>query len=223
MSHPWISYWYFHTYPTLCGGELPQRVVECSRRSVGANCDGRMGKEGGGGGRSFKLGRESMDSSHQCCRSGSGIRCSFVPESGIRDGGKIRIPDEGSTFQIIFSVSLETDFWLKVLENSLMRIRIRDLFSPGSRMKKFWFGIRYKHSRFLIATLLPIMPGTVLKHFYIFTQEKYTYLHLRLLKMNQLPKTYIAFFAEVYRIVLSQRIRNHFLKCLIRIKWKLIC
>jgi hypothetical protein len=75
---------------------------------------------------------EDPDSRSQCCR--SGIRCLFDPQdpgSGMgkkpKSGPKINIPYH-------ISESLETIFGLKNL-NSLMRIRIRDLFDPG-------FGIR---------------------------------------------------------------------------------
>jgi hypothetical protein len=40
------------------------------------------------------------------------------------------------------SESLGTIFWVK---NTLMHIRIRDLFDPGSGMEKFGCGIRDKH------------------------------------------------------------------------------
>ncbi len=60
----------------------------------------------------------------QCCGSGA----------GDRDGTKIRIQDPGITSRIIFPRALKEFFWLKIFK-SFMRIRIRDLFDPGSGIR----------------------------------------------------------------------------------------
>ncbi len=54
-----------------------------------------------------------MNSSNQCCGSGSGIRCLFDPGpgSGIRNSFFCRIPDPGSQPHIF--QSLVTNFWVK--------------------------------------------------------------------------------------------------------------
>ncbi len=67
----------------------------------------------------------------QCC--GSGIQCFFDPWIGEPDSGwkkKKSGPGSGMNISYHFSESLETIFWVK---NT--RIRIRDLFYPGSGMK----------------------------------------------------------------------------------------
>jgi hypothetical protein len=65
----------------------------------------------------------------------------LAPGSGIGKnsdpGSRMNIPDH-------LSESVKAVVWVK---NTLMRIRIRDLFDPGSgtRMEKFGSGIRNKH------------------------------------------------------------------------------
>jgi hypothetical protein len=55
--------------------------------------------------------------------------------------------NSGSGMNILdhISESLETILGLEYL-NSLMRIRIWDLFDPGTGMEKIGSGIRYKHT-----------------------------------------------------------------------------
>jgi hypothetical protein len=67
-------------------------------------------------------------------------------DSWIWDPGGENNPDPGSGINIPdnFSESLETVFWLIIL-NSLMQIQIRYFFYPGSGMEKLGSGIRQKN------------------------------------------------------------------------------
>ncbi len=76
-----------------------------------------------------------------------------TPGSGIRDGQKNQNPDPGQTsgsgsgmnIPDYISESLETIFWVKNIGTSLMRMRIRNLFDPGSGIRDGKIGIRDKH------------------------------------------------------------------------------
>jgi hypothetical protein len=54
----------------------------------------------------------------------------------------------GMNFPDHISESLEIIFWVK---NSLLRIRIRYLFDPGSGMEKFGSGMWYKNLGYLMS------------------------------------------------------------------------